>query len=614
MTRGLVIGTAGHIDHGKTSLVKALTGVDLDRLPEEQARGITISLGFTHLLLPDGRRVAFVDVPGHERLVRTMISGATGIDAVLLCISAVDGAMPQTREHVAILDLLGVQQGIIVMTMADLVDEELLALAIDDAKQLVAGTPLQDAPIVPFSSVTGVGKEELIAQIMALPGSARADAGPFRMPIDRTFVRSGFGVVATGTTWSGTLDDGETVTLLPSGANARVRGIEVHGEAVERAHAGRRTAINLAGIAPDAVVRGLVVTRGPVVMTQVVDIRYRSVPDAEPVEDGSGVRVLHGTTELGARLYLAEPKEDALIEAGETVWVQLRLEAPLPCLPGDPLIVRRPSPADTLGGGRIIDPWAKKVRQRERAEQARGLDRLAAGDHTVWLEHAGEAGLSLADCAARGIDPALGVTLGDRIVSAGVFTALHDLLDTALSAWHRDSPLARGAPRRDLRRGRLIHISDRMFDALLDALVQSGKAQLEGPLVRKAGWSVSLDAERLALRAAVLSSLTEAASEGRSDKDLAALGQDAIPIVHLLEFDGLVAQVAGMGWVKSDVLDDLEVRVRSWFTANDELTPQSFKELTGLTRKTAIPLLEWLDRKRLTRRDGDRRVRGPLLE
>jgi selenocysteine-specific elongation factor len=608
---GLVIGTAGHIDHGKTSLVKALTGVDLDTLPEEQARGITISLGFTHLALPDGRRAAFVDVPGHEKLVRTMISGATGIDAVLLCISAVDGAMPQTREHVAILDLLGVKHGILVLTMADLVDEELLALAAEDARAVVAGTFLEDVPLVAFSAVTGQGKAELIEKITALPSTGRPDSGPFRMPVDRVFVRSGFGVVVTGTSWSGTLEDGAMVSLLPDNISARVRGIEVHGEKVEVAHAGRRTAVNLAGLDTEQVGRGQVVVRGEVALTQVLDVQYRAVPGAESLEDGTAVRVLHGTMDVGGRLYLAEPGE--LIEPGAPVWVQLRLETALPCLPGDPLIVRRPSPSVTLGGGRIVDPWARKVRQRDRESQAEGLQRLLAGDATVWLERAGEVGLTLAECAARGLDPGLGVVLGDRVLAAPSVATLRELLHEALAAWHRDNPLARGAPRRDLRRGRLAHLSDRSFDALLDQLVQSGAASLDGPLIHVAGWKVQLDPAQQKLRDAMLASLAEAGFEGRSDKELAALGPHAIPIVHLLESTGAVSSVAGMGWVRTEVLTTLETQVRGWFASNDELTPQTFKDLTGLTRKAAIPLLEWLDKQKITRREGDRRVRGPAL-
>lgn len=608
-TPGLVLGTAGHIDHGKTSLVRALTGVDLDTLPEEKERGITIALGFTHLDLPGGRTAAFVDVPGHERLVRTMISGATGVDAVVLCVSAVEGAMPQTREHLAILDLLGVKRGVIVLTMADLVDAELLALAAEEIRDLVRGTALADAPILPFSAVTGQGRAELLAALAALPSPSHPLDGPFRLPVDRVFVRTGFGTVVTGTAASGVLDDGETVVLLPDGPEARVRGIEVHGAAVERAEAGRRTALNLAGVAPDAVSRGMVVTRGPVPVTSVIDVRYRALPSAPPLEDGVAVRVLAGTLERGARLHLAEPGE--ALPPGFDGWVQLRLEAPIPCLPGDRLIVRRPSPADTLGGGRVVDPWAVKVRARDRAERADLLRRLDAGDRGVWLGAAGEAGLSAADAAARGI--AAGVALADRLFDPAVVGRLQEALSDALRAYHAAHPLLRGAPRRDLRRDRLGHLPERVFDALLDRCVAEGRAVVDGPLVRHPDFRVTLDAGAAAVRDAVRQALASAGLEGRTDRDLAALGPEAPAVVRLLEADGEVRDVPGIGWVPTARLEALESAIRGFFAAHDALAPSDFKDLTGLTRKAAIPLLEWLDRRKLTRRDGDRRLPGPAL-
>ncbi len=607
---GLVLGTAGHIDHGKTSLVRALTGVDLDTLPEEKERGITIALGFTHLALPDGRAAAFVDVPGHERLVRTMIAGATGIDAVVLCVSAVEGAMPQTREHLAILDLLDVRRGVIVLTMADLVDPELLALAAEEIRDLVQGTFLAGAPVIPFSAVTGQGREELLRALAALPSPQHPLDGPFRLPIDRVFVRTGFGTVVTGTAASGVLEDGAVVTLLPDGIEARVRGIEVHGAPVPRAEAGRRTALNLAGVAPEVVERGMVVTRGPVPVASVLDVRYRALATAPPLDDGAAVRVLAGTLERGARLHLAEPGE--ALPPGFDGWVQLRLEAPIPCLPGDRLVIRRPSPADTLGGGRIVDPWATKVRARDRAERAERLGRLDGGDRTVWLLASGEAGLSTADVALRGIPG--GVTLGDRVFDATVVATLRDALETALRGWHAAHPLLRGAPRRDLRRDRLGHLPERVFDALLERCVSEGLAALEGPLVRHRDFRVTLDPGAAAVREAVTATLGAAGLEGRTDRDLAALGPEAPALVRLLEADGAVRDVPGIGWVLAARLDALEASVRDFFATHDALAPADFKDLTGLTRKAAIPLLEWLDRRKLTRRDGDRRVRGTLLD
>jgi selenocysteine-specific elongation factor len=603
---GLVLGTAGHIDHGKTSLVRALTGVDLDTLPEEKERGITIALHFTHLALPDGRSAAFVDVPGHERLVRTMIAGATGIDAVVFCVSAVEGAMPQTREHLAILDLLGVRHGVIVLTMADLVDAELLELAGEEIRDLVKSTFLADAPIVPFSSVTGTGKDELLRALSALPDLRRPTSGPFRLPIDRVFVRTGFGTVVTGTTLSGALDDGAQVVLLPDGLEARVRGIELHGAPVDRAEAGRRTALNLSGVAPEQVSRGMVVTRGPVPVTSVLDVWYRALANAPALEEGTSVRVLSGTLERGGRLYLAQPGDQ--VPPGFEGWVQLRLDAPVPCLPGDRVVVRRPSPADTLGGGRIVDPYALKVRTRDAAERAERLARLDAGDRSVWLTNAGESGLSAADVAAREI--AGGVRLADRWFAPAAVEQLRAALERALGDWHAAHPLLRGAPRRDLRRARLGHLPEKVFDALLEQCVADGTAALEGPLARLRSFQVTLDDGSAAAQAAVIAALQAAGLEGRTDRELGGVGPEAGALVRLLEADGRVRDVPQLGWVWSAALDALDEQVRAFFTDHEALTPSDFKDLTGLTRKAAIPLLEWLDRRKLTKRDGDRRVRG----
>ncbi|NOY26026.1 MAG: selenocysteine-specific translation elongation factor, partial [Oligoflexia bacterium] len=310
-----IVGTAGHIDHGKTTLVRALTGVDLDSLPEERARGITIALGFTQLDLGPSHHVSFVDVPGHERLVRTMIAGATGLDAVMLCVSAVDGVMPQTREHLDILQILGLSQGIVALTMSDLVDAEMRELAELDVEEAVAGTFLEGAPIIPTAVPGGgasggsaaeqgsqcLGLDALRAALAALSPSGRTATGPFRLPIDRAFVRRGFGTVVTGTLRSGTVTDGDDVEILPAGQRARVRGLQCHGQAVPGSRAGWRTAINLAGVERDDLSRGQVVVHaGQIETASVIDTRYRHLASAPPIKDGARVRLLAGTAEVMA--------------------------------------------------------------------------------------------------------------------------------------------------------------------------------------------------------------------------------------------------------------------------------------------------------------------------
>ncbi len=610
--RGLVVGTAGHIDHGKTSMVRTLTGVDLDSLPEEQARGITIALGFTALELEDGRRAAFVDCPGHERLIRTMVAGVTGIDAVLLCVSAVDGVMPQTREHLAILGLLGVERGAIVMTMADLVDEELLELARDDVADAVAGTFLEGAQIVDFSAVTRQGVDALKALVEEFPSTQRSSEGAFRLPVDRAFVRSGFGTVVTGTAWSGTLKDGDIVRLLPSEREARVRGIQTHGVGTKEGLAGRRTALNLAGVEKSEVPRGTVIASGPVPNALMIDVQYSHLEASPPLEDGSGVRILLGTSERIGRMYAAADRE--MFNPGVTTWAQIRLDGPLPCLPGDRFVIRRTSPLETLGGGTIVDPWTRRMRHRDRVRFGKEMARLHGGDASVFLERAGEDGLSVAELRERTAQE-VGVLLGDRLLAAPVVARLQGALLEALTTYHTENPLSLGAHLRELRRGRLGHLGDRVFDGLVAILAQNKSVQVDGPLVRIVGFSVSLSATQQALRKRIESTLTTAALEGIEPKDLHKKHPEAevSGLMRLIEADGFGRQVAGIGWIRAAALDGLIDDLRKWFAGNDSLTPGDFKELTSLTRKRAIPLLEWLDKSKITRRAGPSRVAGAAL-
>ncbi len=613
MDYGLVIGTAGHIDHGKTTLVRALTGTHLDTLPEEQERGITIALGFAPLTLPDGRTVGFVDVPGHERLVRTMIAGATGIDAVLLCVSAVDGAMPQTREHLAILELLGVPAGAVVVTMADLVDEEMLELAVEDARDAVAGTFLEGAPVLATSATEGQGLDALRTYLQALSPRPRRRDGPFRLPVDRTFSRPGFGTVATGTSWSGTLSDGATVQLLPSDRTARVRGIEVHGEAVEVAEPGRRTALNLAGVDTSEVPRGTVVATEGVPCPHMLDVAYRHLAGAPVLHDGDGVRVLLGTAERIGRIVLADVRSE--LPGGGRAYAQLRVDAPLPCLPGDRFILRRTSPVETLGGGEVLDPWAPKLHRKRREEAGKELAKLASGDVGVWLVRAGEAGLAPADWAARapGVDAA---QLGGRCFAPTVVARLCGALLEALAAFHAAQPLALGAHRRELHRGRLAHLPERVFDAVLARLASQGAVEVDGALVRASGFAVALEPGQQALADAVVASIERAGLEGLRPKELhtAHPEPEVAALLRVLEAAGRIVSVDKVGWVVPDTITRLRSLVAGHFASSAALSTGAFKDLTSLTRRAAIPWLEWLDARGWTRREGDERVRGPRLD
>jgi selenocysteine-specific elongation factor len=607
----VVVGTSGHIDHGKTSLVRSLTGVDLDSLPEEKERGITISLGFAPMDLPDGRRIAFVDVPGHERLVRTMVAGAQGVDAVLLCISAMEGVMPQTREHLAILGLLGVDQGAVVLTMADLVDAELLELAMEDAKDLVRGTFLEGAPIVACSSVTGQGRDDLVRTLSSFEARSRATAGPFRLPVDRAFVRPGFGTVVTGTAWSGVIRDGDPVRLLPDGTEARVRGIQVHGEPSLDARAGWRVALNLAGIERDDVERGTMVVSGPVPAASILDVRYTHLEGAPPLEDGDPIRLLLGTSERIGKLYFAEDRER--LEAG-SAWVQLRLDEPVAALPADRFILRRPSPQATLGGGVIVDPWAPKLRRKDRDRWPAELASLSAGNQEVWLQRAGEMGILPAAWAERSSQK-LGVLLGDRLFAPAVVARLEQTFVAALAAFHEASPLLRGANRRELRRDRLAGLSERAFDGLVDRIAASGAIAVDGPLVRASGFGVVLSSAQQSLRTQIIAKIVAAGTEGVANKALHEAYPDPVvaTLIKLAESEGELVEVPDLGWVAAAVRDDVVGRIRGYFSGNADMTPANFKDLTGLSRKGAIPWLEWLDKNKLTKRIGDVRKAGALL-
>ncbi|MBT3217530.1 MAG: selenocysteine-specific translation elongation factor [Proteobacteria bacterium] len=642
----LVIGTAGHIDHGKTSMIRALTGVDLDTLPEEKNRGITIALGFAKLelnhnsrltpgppgsvgrdsstgnlgfesasvaLRPRNRSAAFVDVPGHERLVRTMIAGATGVDAVLLCVSAIDGVMPQTREHLSILGLLGVSEGAIVLTMADLVDPELLELAEMDVKELVEGTFLSDKPLVVFSATEGTGVEELKSIIGGFGTPTRALDGPFRLPVDRAFVQPGFGTVVTGTVLSGHVTDPNQVTLLPAGTMARVRGIEVHGSKSNEARAGWRVALNLAGVEQQAVPRGTVVVRGEVPCSQMLDVLYHHLPDEPPLDDGAPVRILTGTAECLGRIHAAV--ETSQFRPGSSCWAQIRLEEPLPCLHGDRFILRRTSPMVTLGGGEIIDPWAPRMRPKNRIDHGQQIERLHRGDPLIWLERAGAAGLSPAEWSQRTPDTTLGVILGDRILAPTTVGRLEGALLQELTEYHQNSPLSLGAHRRELRHGHLRRLTDKAFDALVDRLATTRAIEAKGALVRVVSFTVKLDEEQKALFGRLTHTIDTAGLQGVSIK---ALHQkhaepEVAAMMRLVENQELASQIAGIGWISQQALSDLKTEIESWFAKNSTLTPGDFKALTGLSRKNAIPLLEWLDKSRITERHGDSRIAGSTL-
>lgn len=600
----LIVGTAGHIDHGKTSLVRALTGVNLDSLPEERERGITIALGFTHLELEDGRRAAFVDVPGHEKLVRTMIAGATGLDGVILVIAANEGVMPQTREHLAILGLLGVTKGFVALTKCDLVDEETRDFAVLDVEETVAGTFLEGAPI----TYTGLGEspqglDEVRALLSAWvdqAASAEEQKAPFRLPIDRAFIQRGFGTVVTGTARGRPLSDGASVWVQPLGISSRVRGLQVHGTGVQAAEAGQRVAVNLAGLERDDLARGMVVVSDPDIQpASMLDVEVNVLAGVATVPSGGHVRLSLGTAEV---LAVADVIGGDDLTPGTTQMVQLRTETPILALPGDRFIIRRESPLQTLGGGVVLDPWASRAKRKHHDTIGFELDRLSRGETGVLLDRAGPAGLSKPQANLRNATG--GVTLGDRVLHPSQVNRLTEHLKSMLNQWHRENPLAVGAPRRAMHTGLTAALTERAYDSLIHHACEAGILVQTGPTIRLTEFSVRLDDAQAAARDTMVTDLRSAGLEGAL---FSALIQQTRGMLQLLLDEGQVERV-GDRVVHVDILSQLKSDISRFFAQNPRLSPSDFKTLTGQSRRTAIPLLEWLDSTGITRRDGDARV------
>jgi selenocysteine-specific elongation factor len=632
--KSIVVGTAGHIDHGKSALVMALTGTDPDRLKEEKARGITIDLGFAHAEI-EGHDVAFVDVPGHERFVKNMLAGIGGIDAVMLVIAADESVMPQTREHFAICRLLKVRAGLIVLTKADLADREMLDLAALDARELVAGSPLEHAPLLEVSAKTGQGLEALRAALARLAGDvpARSAEGPPRLPIDRVFSMRGFGTVVTGTLTAGSIASDDELVLLPAERSVKIRGIQVHGRARTEAAAGRRVALNLGGAEVAEIQRGDTLTaRGALESTRRFDAVIELLPDAKAVRHGARVRFHHGSAELLGRIALASSLDGgtiAALEPGAAAYARVRLESPAVLTRGDRFILRAYSPAITIGGGRVLDPSPLRTPIRTTAGAAR-FARLNRDDHDaalVFVTERAANGLSVTELASKaGLAPrdarALAERLaaagdirlvGDRAFSAAVVSSAGERLVAAVEHHHRAAPLSDGLPREEARE-RIVGTSpSALFDHVLATLTTEGKLTGRDRLSLP-GRGVSLTSEEARAKEALEQAYRDA---GLATADVASVATAAKVsptiadrVVRLLVRQGVLVKLDTLIF-HSDALAKLKQDVKALKTeggAAAAVDVPSFKARYGLSRKYAIPLLEWLDRERITRRVGDSRI------
>jgi selenocysteine-specific elongation factor len=645
----IVAGTAGHIDHGKTALVRALTGIDTDRLPEEKARGITIDLGFAHFTTAAGDTLAVVDVPGHERFVRAMVAGASGIDLGILVIAADEGPMPQTREHLDICGLLGIRRAVVALTKVDLVSEDWLALVTDDVRALLRGTALETAAVVPCSAVSGAGLPALRAEIerLASAAAARATDGPLRLPLDRVFTVKGFGTVATGTLASGRLREGDDVEILPAAAGAprtaKVRGIEAHGQKRIEAFAGQRTAVNLHAVERDDLARGAVLVHpGQLQASAIVDVELdvlRICP--APLGDRTPVLFHALTTQENALVVLHEP---GAIEPGARGLAQLHLARPVALLPGDRFILRGfqplPGHGTTLAGGRVVRVLAPKRRRRDGDNLAR-LQRMGAAPSfdtrvALEIEAAGTAGLDRAGLRARlgeghkAIERAVEALLTRRaaitvhrelgaVIAAAALDRVQTILLEALDRFHAEHPLAPGIAREELRtmRAEIRTLDPRVFAVAVVELARRGAVEVDGAAdrLRRAGFSAApAEAAQEGLVARVRSVYTDGGLAPPWSHELAARvgapANDASDALEILVRRGDIVRVKPDLCFDRAAVDALAARLRAHLTAQPEITPQQWKELSGVTRKYGIPLAEHFDAEKLTLRVGDvRRLR-----
>jgi selenocysteine-specific elongation factor len=624
----VIIGTAGHIDHGKTALVRALTGIETDTLPEEQARGVTIDIGFAYWR----DNVTLIDVPGHERFVKNMVTGVCSVDLAIFVIAADDGPMPQTREHLGILNLLDVKRGVIALTKTDLVDSDWVELVSEEIRELVSDTFLEDAPIVPVSSETGEGidalREIVDAEIERV--EERPDHGVFRLPIDRAFSVRGFGTVVTGTVISGAVSTRDAAVLLPSGAEIRVRGIQTHGKDVESAHVGARAAINVAGVEVDDVSRGdLLCQPGYFDTTYMIDVRLFALPDLPlPIKNRTRVHLHLGPREVLARVVLLESDE---LGPGESQLAQLRLEEPGIAAKGDRFVIRRFSPVVTLGGGVVLDASPHK-HARMKPEVISELGLLEHDDPAevldARLQAAGWAAISLAQIAsdlAMSEAEARDVVNGlindermvsfisggsDRFVNKDRFNSLQQAVTTAAEAYHASNPLSVGLRRRELRDRITGHAEDAVYEAGVDALLAAGNLGAEGPLLRMAGHKVELTAEQAKVRDQILSDLV---GGGAAPPDIAELlskhEDDAInDIVEAMRSTGELVRLDDGLVFAPQALAEIESKMVSFLKERGEMGVGDFRDLVGTTRKYAVPLLNYFDGRGLTERQGDVRV------
>ncbi len=630
----LVLGSAGHIDHGKTTLVRALTGIDCDRLEEEKRRGITIELGFAHFDLPNGERLGIVDVPGHERFVKNMVAGAAGIDFVMLIIAADEGVMPQTREHVEICSLLGIKHGFVALTKVDMVDEEWLGLVQEDVKTFLQGTFLEGAPIFPVSSITKQGLDTLrdyVVQCTKTLTPSR-ESTLFRLPVDRIFSMKGHGTVVTGTLLAGEVSLGDEAVFMPDGVETKIRSIQWHGNAAEDAGAGQRCALNVQNVEVGEVQRGSVLTHPntlfPATRWMVQLQCLSSAPRA--LRARTEVHFHHGAREVAARLYFFDRDR---LEPGQSALAEIRFTEPMVGVFGDRCVVRAYSPLRTVAGGVLVHPLPTPLRRKDAKFDTHlallsRLDSLSTGEHfeervLTQLALADIEGLSFAELMvltngnAKKLEKLLQslgakVTCFDkeekRYIHGEALATLMEMCQEQAAAFHKRDPLKAGMARGVLcqkQRPKLAHL-------VIERCLRSGALVAEGDVLRLASHTVELGSDDTTLKAKILEAHVEAGLTPPNLKDvlddLKVDAKKAAPVLKMLTDEKELVRVKDGLYYAAPVVADIRERVRSWFDSHDDLDPAGLKEiLDGISRKYLIALLEYMDRERITMRVGDKR-------
>ena len=626
----IILGTAGHIDHGKTSLIKAITGINTDRLKEEKLRGITIELGFAHLELPSKQHLGIVDVPGHEKFVKNMVAGATGIDIVAMVIAADEGVMPQTREHMEICTLLGVKHGVVVLTKTDLVDEEWLELVIEDIRDFVRGTFLEKAPIVTVSSVTGDGIPEFIKTLDEL--SARLPSRPvsslFRLPVDRVFTMKGFGTVITGTLVSGEVKVGDMVMLYPSGITSKVRGIQVHNQSVNNSEAGMRTAVNFQGLEKASVNRGDVLSNPSALkLSYMLDVCFNYLnSNKKPVKNRARIRFHTGTSEVLGILILLDKDE---LLPGEAAVAQLRIDSPLALIKDDRFVIRSYSPIRTIGGGHILNPIPQK-HKRFKSEIIKGLkglmDQSPESIISYHVDESGYQGVVFSDLRImtglhekqlqnimQDLMSKRTVILTDRENRIYIHKNSSDRLkkETSiyLDSYHRGNPLKTGMPKEELRSKIPGLQGSKLFNLTLNQMIKDKEIVSEENTVRLTSHTVSLGVDQADIRERILDVYRKNGLTPPYFKELSKTinveSSRAKDVLMFLMDEGMIVKVKEDLYFHAKAVEDLQQRLVDYLVSHKEMSTPQFKEMTGVSRKYLIPLIEYFDAQNVTIRIGD---------